>query len=166
MHANAYQWIVGQILTLPDWRDLTVLDLGGRDVNGVSHHRLFDHPPVVVDIEPGPNVTHVADAATWTPDQTYDLVLCTEVLEHTPDWAQILNTAQHALHPGGILLMTCAGPTRPAHNPDGSEWDGHTHYQPLHPYDIPVEGWAELRCELHRGAYQLPDEDFYMRALR
>lgn len=95
-------------------QDGTALDLGGRDVNGTLHG-LFSTSVVTVDIVDGPGVDVVADAADWTPDQVYDVVLCTEVFEHTPRWPDILATAHAALRVGGLLIATCATGNRPPH---------------------------------------------------
>lgn len=99
----------------------TVLDIGGRDVNGTPRV-LFgpDVTYVALDVHRGPGVDVVADATTWAPDRAYDLVVCCEVFEHIPAWREVLVTAYRALAPGGRLVVTCAGPGRPPH----SGWDG------------------------------------------
>jgi SAM-dependent methyltransferase len=96
---------------------VAVLDIGGRDVNG-TNRELFPNadPYVVLDLRPGANVDIVADAVAWQPDRAYDLVVCTEVFEHTPEWPAIVATAHRALRVGGRLIVTCAGPGRPAHS--------------------------------------------------
>lgn len=96
---------------------LSVLDIGGRNLNG-DLKAMFPNavPYDVLDLRPAPDVTIVADAADWVPAREYDLVLCTEVFEHTPRWPEILMTAYRALRPGGWLIGTCAGPGRPAHS--------------------------------------------------
>jgi trans-aconitate methyltransferase len=58
----------------------------------------------------------VADATTWTPDREYDVIVCTEVFEHTPDWRQICKTAGAACRRGGRIVVTCAGPGRHPHS--------------------------------------------------
>jgi len=94
-----------------------VLDLGGRDING-SVRPLFPHahPYTVVDIHPGEGVDVVADAATWQPDRTYDVVVAAEVFEHTHVWPAICATAMRALRPGGRFLATMGGPGRQPHS--------------------------------------------------
>jgi SAM-dependent methyltransferase len=158
MHEAVLDWIA-QFRTD---EDLSVLDIGGRDLNG-SPRSLFPNasPYHVLDLRPGPNVDIVADAATWTPvfdfpagEAGYDLVICTEVFEHTPGWALIIATAGQALRPGGWLLFTCAGPGRPAHSGVepvmgliGDEW-----YANVSPQEIEDvlrrQGWAEVETHL------------------
>lgn len=93
-----------------------VLDLGGRDVNGSPRWWVSCDSYHVVDIVPGPGVDEVADAATWEPKGRFELVLCTEVAEHTPEWPAICATAARALAPGGRFLLTCATDPREPHS--------------------------------------------------
>jgi len=113
MHAEAFQWVKQFRMVGP----VTVLDLGGRNVNGTPRE-LFPNAAIytVVDIAPGPGVDFVADAATWVPDREYDLVLSTECFEHTYSWPEICATAFKACKPGGMFVATMAGPGRAPHS--------------------------------------------------
>lgn len=113
MHAEAMEWVRAHA----PLDALSVLDLGGRDVNG-SPRGLFAQAAVyrVVDIAPGPDVDVVADAATWTPTRTFEAVLCCEVFEHAPEWPSIVRAARAALAPGGVFVATMAGPGREPHS--------------------------------------------------
>jgi hypothetical protein len=128
-----------------------VLDIGGRDING-SPRGLFTGPEVyrVLDIEPGPGVQIVADAATWSPDREYDVVVCCEVFEHASRWRDILFTALKACKPGGTLVATMAGPGRALHSGiDGGPtlYAGET-YQNIDQLDLldalETAGWEEI----------------------
>lgn len=152
MHQQVLDWI-GQFRSLDD---LSVLDIGGRDLNG-SPRMFFPNanPYHVLDLRPGPNVDIVADAASWRGNrEQYDLVICTEVFEHAKKWREILWTAWELLRPGGWILFTCAGPGRPPHSGieavpgliDG-EW-----YANVSPQDIRSElgyqGWVQIETHL------------------
>jgi len=132
MHPQAFDWVAEHATTDP----IAVLDLGGRDING-SVRSLFPaaDPYVSVDIADGPGVDVVADAATWTPDREYDMVVCCETFEHTPDWPQITATAHKALRDGGWLILTMAGPGRPEHSGIDGEFRLHPgeHYANIKP---------------------------------
>jgi SAM-dependent methyltransferase len=104
-----------------------ILDIGGHVVSSVyydgPHPRdLFPQAKeyLVLDQFPGEDVDFVADATRtwelpWTDMGLFDVVVCTEVLEHVNEWVNILVTAREALKTGGRLILTCAGPGRPAH---------------------------------------------------
>lgn len=122
MHDAAYQWVALHASADP----VAVLDIGGRNING-SVRDLFPHATtyMAVDIRPGVGVDVVADAATWEPDRTYDVVVCTEVFEHTASWPAICGTAYRALRPGGQLILTMAGPGRALHSAIDGGWQLH-----------------------------------------
>lgn len=158
MHEAVLSW-VGQFRSD---EDLSVLDIGGRDLNG-STRPLFPNasPYHVLDLHPGPNVDYVGNAASWKApldfpagEAGYDLVVCTEVFEHTPDWAAILWTAWSSLRPGGWLVFTCAGPGRPAHSGITAVWElaPGEHYANVSPEeirDVLVEqGWTDIETRL------------------
>lgn len=108
-----------------------MLDIGGRDINGSVRDLFPGAEYTVLDILPGEVVDIVADAATWSPDRTYDAVVCCEVFEHTAVWPQICETAFQAVAPGGSFIVTCAGPGRGAH----SAIDGLFHLHPGEHYE-------------------------------
>ena len=112
MHAEAMQWVTRYSSGQPT----TVLDIGGRFINGTPQIVFPFAGYTVVDIRDGDNVDVVADAATWTPDREYDLIISTEVFEHTDAWPQICATAHKACRPGGSFIVTTAGPGRALHS--------------------------------------------------
>jgi len=113
MHAEAMAWVEQHCTDAP----VSVLDIGGRNINGTPRP-LFPNATLyrVLDIAPGDGVDIVADAANWVPDRRYDVVVCCEVFEHTDVWPAILRTAHRALAPGGLLILTMAGPGRAVHS--------------------------------------------------
>lgn len=86
-----------------------IADFGFRDVTGV-------------DIDPGyiakANLTfasstperhlefHVADATKLPTDKKYDLILCTEVIEHTADPEGVVRRIISMLAPGGVAVIS------------------------------------------------------------
>jgi SAM-dependent methyltransferase len=122
MHNEAMLWVARHATNKP----VTVLDLGGRDING-SPRPLFPNATAyrTVDIAAGPGVDIVADAGDWTPDGVYDVVVCCETFEHTPRWPDICATAFAACRPGGLLILTMAGPGRPEHSGIDGGWTLH-----------------------------------------
>lgn len=130
MHPEARDGLARQLvasglaLDVP-WR---VLDLGGRDINGSVRDLLPTAQWTGCDIVPGPGVDLVHDATRpWPPGfDRFDVVVCTEVLEHVKAWPALLATAAQALEPGGAeaLFVTCASVGRPAHGAAGARFPG------------------------------------------
>ena len=126
MHAGAYRFIEWAVKRLPPRQ--RVCELGSRTVIWDNH--AFEHNGLVrplfkeaeryigVDIREGINVDIAGNAATWRPDppELFDTVVCCETLEHTNEGAEICKTAFDILMPGGVFLITAAGPGRPAHS--------------------------------------------------
>jgi SAM-dependent methyltransferase len=132
MHEQAMEWIAKYATTDP----VSVLDLGGRDING-SPRELWPNATsyTVLDVTPGPNVDIVADAATWQPGgRRWDVAVAAELFEHTDQWPAICQTAWRALRPGGRFIVTTAAPGRPPHSGvDGNALKFGEYYANVHP---------------------------------
>lgn len=118
-------------------RTIDAIDLGGRDTSGHGRHLWPNARWTVVDCTDDDSfspVDVVADAATWQPARRVELVVCSEVAEHTPVWALIVANAARMLAPGGMFVFTAAGPGRPAHGQTGD-----TRFR--HADDSLVPGW-------------------------
>lgn len=117
-----------------------ILDLGGRDING-SIRDLFpaDSVWLGVDIEAGPGVDLVMDCTQPWPDSMvkFDMVVCTEVLEHVEKWRDLVKTCSQALFPEGILFLTAASEGRRPHGASGAMWPAAGEwYQNVHASDL------------------------------
>lgn len=80
---------------------------------GDPHYRAVFAPGVierydVLNIAPGPGVTIVGDiqGCPQIPDNTYDVIVCTQVLEHVPNPFLAAAELTRILKPGGRLLLT------------------------------------------------------------
>jgi hypothetical protein len=142
MHVQAFDWIAGHAAGL---RPASVLEVGSLDINGSVRPLFADAAHYHgVDLVAGPGVDEVADAADWTPQQRYDVVVSAEVLEHTSRWRAVLDTMWAALAPGGTLLVTGAAPPRAPHSAvDGLEVRDGEHYANVAPTEAlaHVRGW-------------------------
>lgn len=121
MHDEAFNWVAGVVAERRlDRSGVTVLDLGGRDVNGTTR-RLFSNPAryIVVDIQEHPTVDVVADAAGLELGETFDVVTSTECLEHAERAAEIVGAAFRHTKSGGVFIATMAGPGRHPHGASG-----------------------------------------------
>lgn len=165
MHPQAHGF-VARCVTEAGIAGGNILDLGGRTVMGTVHP-LFFTKPTVVDIEDGPGVDIVADAATWVPDREYDGVIITEVFEHTPIWRDILHTAHTALRPGGTLITTMASRDRPPHSGNtGGTLEPDAYYQNIDPVDLmaALVSWSQYSVTAADGVFG--NDDLYCMAIR
>lgn len=89
-----------------------VLEVGSYDHNGAVRPVVSARNPaeyIGVDIEPGPGVDQVCDIACLVErfgEESFDLVLCTEVLEHVEDWRAAISNLKRVCKAGGIILLT------------------------------------------------------------
>jgi SAM-dependent methyltransferase len=109
-----------------NFQDCSVLEVGSRYINGTvrTFFRRCDY--LGLDLAYGPLVDvvlHVADrplSSLLIP--TYrDTVISVEALEHDSRWAESLPMMLDTTRPGGLLVITCAGPGRPEHGTKRSD---------------------------------------------
>ena len=99
-----------------DVRGRAVLEVGALDVNGTVRpvvQALHPASYIGVDLQAGPGVDVVCDATgvlTRFGEQSFDIVISTEVLEHVRDWRTVVRNLKLALKPGGLLLLTTRSP--------------------------------------------------------
>jgi hypothetical protein len=139
LHPEAFRFVASCLKKLPPRQ--TVLEYGGRNINGTTRVLLGDVDYTSVDIVPGPGVDVVADAAHYTPVNVPDTIICTEVLEHTGVWAEIVRNSAKVLGKSGVLILTCAcEPRLPHSGVDGHPlWANETeYYHNIDPLELSV----------------------------
>jgi len=79
------------------------LDIGAQN----GPYAAFFPTRIALDIRPGRGVQILGDAqAIGVVDGVFDVVLCTEVLEHVPEPQRAIDEMFRVLKPGGTLLLT------------------------------------------------------------
>ena len=93
---------------LEDGRGKKALDLGCREQYWTEKLKARGYEVVSVDLEPqNPSVLRVdANDLLRFADETFDLVWCTEVIEHVVNPAFTLGEINRVLKPGGKLLLS------------------------------------------------------------
>lgn len=119
MHVEVLQW-VSYAFNKNKINDskLDVLEFGSLDING-SVRSIFEPISlsyVGVDMQEGPGVDIVANAKDFKIDKTFDVVVCCEVFEHTPEWREIIDNAYGHMKDGAIFIATMAGEGRRPHS--------------------------------------------------
>lgn len=126
MHAEAYNAVgsmveaakkQGCLLAATAWRGL---DVGGQDVNGTARDHFQSIRWDSLDLH-DQEATFVADARRHSPysQQRYDVVLCTEVLEHVRWWPLVVRTCFDMAKHGGLVFITAAADPRNPHSAQG-----------------------------------------------
>jgi len=119
MHKEALDWVHG---SFHDWRQegksLDVLEIGSLNINGSPRPIIepFSKTYYGIDMQEGPGVDQVMDAAGFLMPESFDVIICCEVFEHTPDWKKIIANSAQNLRVGGIFIATMAGEGRRPHS--------------------------------------------------
>lgn len=115
MHQQAYEWVSKTVSQIPVRR--SVLEFGSRDVNGTARSVFSQADRYLgIDIIEDAGVDIVADASTFKAGDTFDTVLCMEVLEHTDKAREICRNAHAHLSKHGVFIATMAGIGRQPHS--------------------------------------------------
>ena len=88
-----------------------LLDLGCGVKPFLPVYSLYASESVGIDVAHSPHDVRVADILydgehIPFPDQEFDIVFCTEVMEHVPEPALFLKEIYRVLKPGGVVIMT------------------------------------------------------------
>ncbi len=112
MHVSILMWFI-ENLDREEFDGKEVLEVGSRYVNGSIRPVVekFCNPKryVGVDIEPGKYVDivlPVEDALDYFGENSFDVIISTETLEHIRDWRKAINNMKLLLRPGGYLYIT------------------------------------------------------------
>lgn len=100
---------VGRMGKQLDKEGLRVLDVAPQDHEGAQPY--FPNATVeTLDIDPKSGATYIADLCNNNqdviPSERFDVVVCTEVLEHTLQPFDAVNEIQRILKPGGVAIVS------------------------------------------------------------
>lgn len=167
MHEQAFDYVKKTVKKYGPFK--SVLDIGGRNVNG-SPKELFPNASyLTLDIVPGHEVDIVADAADWTPDQKFDCVITTETFEHTPRVEEIIQNIARMLKPGGRVIITCASSPRMPHSGiDGGRLHADEYYSNVEPESMYayLEDARFFEIEVTKRIYPNHGGDLYATGLK
>ncbi len=106
MHESVMAY-TAEMLPAPSGR---VLEVGSYDENGTVRSLFAGCDFVGVDMRDGPGVDQVATSHDLPfDDESFDIVVSTEMLEHDPfPWVSMAEMGR-VLRPGGLLLLTARG---------------------------------------------------------
>lgn len=105
-----------------------VLEIGSRNVNGSLRPQIEEYGPeryLGIDFVRGPMVDVVAraeDVVDIFGEERFDVVVCTEVMEHVKNWRTVVRNIKRVCKPGGIILLTTRSKGFPYHAHPHDYW--------------------------------------------
>ena len=123
MHQTVLDW-TKKIATEYPVKGSSILEVGAFNVNGSVKPFFTEAASYVgVDMRPGPGVDAVMNAQNLIfPDQKFDWVISTEMLEHDAAFWKSMKEMGRVLKPKGYLLITARGNGFPPHDFPADYW--------------------------------------------
>jgi SAM-dependent methyltransferase len=117
MHKEAIQFIMSMSFCfILFFKEKTILDVGGGDINGNNRRFFSDCEYVCNDVIPSPNVNYISRTKDLPFNANYfDTIVSTECFEHDPEYKESFLKIYNLLKPNGLFLFTCASTGRPEH---------------------------------------------------
>jgi SAM-dependent methyltransferase len=140
-----------------------VLEVGSQNINGSVRKHFNNCDYLGIDLGDAPGVDKIENASEMTYFEEFDVVISSEMLEHCELWEKALVNMFLATKPGGIFILTCAGPNRQEHGtnnhtPQDSKFTLE-HYRNISINDfnsaLPAQLFKEYSLGLYRGETDL-----------
>ena len=128
MHFSVMKWFMNAV-SIDEFKDKDILDIGSYDVNGSL--RSIIQPTLAVksylgtDILAGSGVDQIVSADCLLDkfgEKSFDIIICTEMLEHAYDWQTCIMNIKYLLRSNGMLILTTRSEGFPLHDFPDDYW--------------------------------------------
>ena len=121
MHYSVVKFFVSTV-DLVDIQNKRILEVGSYNVNGslrdIIVPTMYPKEYIGIDITSGNYVDQLISASTIDQvfgAESFDVVICTEMLEHAEDWKSAINNMKAVLKCNGLLFLTTRSKGFPLH---------------------------------------------------
>ena len=89
-----------------------VIEVGSSDINGSLRPIVESLGPasyIGIDLQAGPSVDQICKAEELISrfgTNKFDLLICTELLEHVMNWQKVIHNIKQVIKPNGLLVIT------------------------------------------------------------
>jgi SAM-dependent methyltransferase len=105
-----------------------ILEVGSLNVNGTLRYDIVEKDPaeyIGIDINEGKDVDQICrveDIVEVFGKDSFDVVVCTEMMEHIEDWRLAISNLKNVCKPGGIIILTTRSKGFPEHGFPDDFW--------------------------------------------
>jgi SAM-dependent methyltransferase len=116
-HLEQKEFVVNVKKQFPEYfTNKKVLEVGSLDINGNTRSKFKNCEYTGIDVAAGPNVDVVCQGQDFdAADNTYDVVISCEVMEHNPHWLATMQNMTRVCKDNGLIIMSCATVGRKEH---------------------------------------------------
>jgi len=161
------EFSLDELKKLPDFENLSVLDVGSYDVGGSIREFFPKNNYKGVDLIKGPNVDVILDGSELHKlNQKFDIVISCECFEHAKNWKDIFLSMHNVCEDDGYVIFTCASRGRIEHgtlrtiNNDSPGTNG-TYYKNIFKNEFIKSFNLKILFEKYEVIYNFKSSDLY-----
>lgn len=130
MHYSVFKFFF-DVMDIKELEGKAVLEVGAYNVNGSLRDIIRETNGmsagsyIGTDLREGPMVDVIVPAElldTHYADNSFDAIICTEMLEHALDWQKAINNMKHLVKVGGFIFLTTRSIGFPLHEHPYDYW--------------------------------------------
>lgn len=106
MHPSQSEWCRHVKNLFPNrFNNVSVLDVGAYDINGCNRYLFADYNYLGIDVAPGKNVDIVTPIHEFNTTLRFDVIVCTNMLEHDMHWKKSIAKMIELTKSNGLIMI-------------------------------------------------------------